>query len=353
MVREYIRRCPDCQRVKASRQHKLGRMSPHEIPGVAFHMVSMDIILGLPLCESFDACMVIVDIFSKAVILRPTTSHATARECGALFFDALVCRGFLPVRLITDRDPRFVSQFWDELLRKLHIECKLISDHQQADPAERYILTIEILLRLYVDGDNWLHCLPFIELILNNTKNSSTGFSPNQLLFIDPPDPLPVVGAAPAEPSEPDDRLSAASARIDQARDNLDKASLLQKRYYDSHHSPSSLKVGDRVFVLLDDHPVRSLVRGMHKFRDNKWEPFSILEMVGTEAARLDLPPSSRVDPVISLLHLQPFLEDTFGRRCKPPPSATIEGEAAWEVERIFGERTRGKHQEFKVKWVG
>lgn len=126
VVREYVRRCPDCQRVKASRQHKLGRMSSHEIPGAAFHTVSMHVILGLPPYRSFDACMVIVDIFSKVVILRPTVSHANARECGALFFDALVCRGFLPTRLITDRNPRFVSQFWDELMRRLHIDCKLI-----------------------------------------------------------------------------------------------------------------------------------------------------------------------------------------------------------------------------------
>lgn len=207
-----------------------------------------------------------------------------------------------------------------------------------------------------IDGDDWLHCLPFIELVLNNTKNSSTGFSPNQLLFIDPPNPLPVLGAAPAEVAEvadPDDRLSAASARVEQVRDNFNRASLLQKRYYDSRHSPSSLKAGDKVFVLLDDHPIRSLIRGMHKLQDNKWGPFTIVEVVGTQAARLDLPPSSRVHPVISLLHLQPFLEDTFGRTCKPPPSATIEGEAAWEVECIFGERNGGKRQEFKVKWVG
>ena len=30
-----------------------------------------------------------------------------------------------------------------------------------------------------------------------------------------------------------------------------------------------------------------------------------------------------------------------------------IEGEAAWKVERIFGERRRGTRTEFKVKWVG
>ena len=57
-VREYVRGCPDCQRVKASRQHKLGNMSPHELPGAAFRTVSMDVILGLPMSRGMDACMV-------------------------------------------------------------------------------------------------------------------------------------------------------------------------------------------------------------------------------------------------------------------------------------------------------
>ena len=71
--------------------------------------------------------------------------------------------------------------------------------------------------------------------------------------------------------------------------------------------------------------------------------------MVGTQAAKLDLPPTTRVHPVISTLHLQPFVEDTFGRHCKPPLAATIDGDEAWEVEHIFGERKRGKRTEFKV----
>ena len=102
---------------------------------------------------------------------------------------------------------------------------------------------------------------------------------------------------------------------------------------------------------MLDDHPIRSLTRGMHKLRDNKWGPFPILKMVGTQAARLDLPPGSHLHPIISILHLQPFVEDTFSRSCKPPPA----GDDAWEVEYIFGKRSRGKNKktEFEVKWVG
>ena len=59
-MRECVRGCPNCQRVKASRQHKLGRMSSHELPGAAFLTVSMDVMLGLPLSRGQDGCMVIV-----------------------------------------------------------------------------------------------------------------------------------------------------------------------------------------------------------------------------------------------------------------------------------------------------
>ena len=348
-VYEYVRRCPDCQRVKASRLRKLGDMSPHQMAETAFQTVSMDIILGLPPVrhgagtEPLDACMVIVDQFSKAVILRPTISTADASQCSSVFFNALVSRGFLPSKLITNRDPKFISAFWTELMKCLRIDCKVVSAyHQQADPAERYIQTIQTLLRLYVVDDNWVDCLPFVELVVNNTPNASTGHSPNQLMFVDNPDPIPVIDRPPnADIPEVADRMALARARIEQAQDNLERASLLQKRHYDARHRQRPLRAGDRVFVLLDLHPVRSLIRGMHKLRDNKWGPFTILEMVGSQAARLDLPPTSRVHPVISMLHLQPFIEDTFGRVCKPPPAMEIDGDPAWEVEGIIGERTR------------
>ena len=50
-VRNYVCQCPDCQRVKAFRQHKLGQMSPHDTPASAFHTVSMDIVLSLPIAN--------------------------------------------------------------------------------------------------------------------------------------------------------------------------------------------------------------------------------------------------------------------------------------------------------------
>lgn len=329
-------------------------MSPHELLGAAFRTLSIDIILGLPMSRGMDAWMVIVDHFLEAIILRPILSTATARDCGSLFFNALVSRGFLPTRLITDRDPRFISHFWTELISRLHIDCKLISAyHQQVDQAEHYIQTMQTLLRLYVIDDKWVDYPPFVELVINNTPNSSAGFSPNQLMFIDRRDPLPTLCSTPPS-SLPDvaDRLTSAQARVDQARNHLDIDCRVQKRQYDYKHTRRPLAAGDRLFVLLDDHSVRLLVCGMHKLRDNQCGPYRILEMVGRQPARLDLPLSSRVHTIISTLHLQPFIDDSFGWVCKPPLADTIDGDPAWEVEYIFCEckRSRDQRTEFKVK---
>ncbi|KAF8420293.1 hypothetical protein BGX38DRAFT_1070576, partial [Terfezia claveryi] len=72
--------------------------------------VSIDIILGLLICNSYDTYILIFDQFSKSVILRPTTSKYNSKETVAGFFDGLVCKGFLPSRLITDHDSKFVSE---------------------------------------------------------------------------------------------------------------------------------------------------------------------------------------------------------------------------------------------------
>ena len=74
----------------------------------------------------------------------------------------------------------------------------------------------------------------------------------------------------------------------------------LQKKNYDARHIQTPLKAGDQVYVSLDSHPIRSLVKGMNKLQDNKWGPFPITEMMGKQAARLQLPPTSKVHPVIS-----------------------------------------------------
>ena len=67
-----------------------------------------------------------------------------------------------------------------------------------------------------------------------------------------------------------------------------------------------------------------------------------MLERVGTQAYKLDLPSSIKIHPVFHTGVLCKFKDD--GRYQPPPPNINIDGEAEWEVESIIGHRDRSRN---------
>lgn len=283
LVKEYIQSCLQCQRVK--RKRTIGDMSPYEMALKAFNTISMNIILRLPLDNGFYACMVIPDQFSKAMTRRSPTSMAMADCCADLLFTALVSKGFLPSRLIPDRDPKLVSLVWDILMKRLKMQTKLISAYyQQGHCAESAFKRVQTLLRLYTSEDRWVSCRPFVVVGIHNTIAKSTGYTPNELLYIDRPRQLSILCGQPEEDDmapQVSERVSLAQARTEQAADMLEKAMALQKKNYDARHIQTQLKAGDQVYVSLHSHQIRSLGKGMNKLQDNQWGPFLMTEMMG------------------------------------------------------------------------
>jgi hypothetical protein len=76
----------------------------------------MDWITHLPKTESGkDAILVVVDKFTKMAHFIPTTVSATAQDTAELVFDKIFCRHGLPKEIVSDRDTRFTSKFWDRM----------------------------------------------------------------------------------------------------------------------------------------------------------------------------------------------------------------------------------------------
>lgn len=77
----------------------------------------MDLVTHLPVSErGYDAIATFVDRFSKLVVFVPCQTAIGAPEFAVLFFDHVVCRHGMPHKVISDRDRRFVSLFWQSLL---------------------------------------------------------------------------------------------------------------------------------------------------------------------------------------------------------------------------------------------
>ena len=114
----------------------------------------MDLITGLLRNHGYDAILVIVDKFTKAVAVEPCHKTDGATIIATIFYKRIVSRFGMPRKIISDRDPRFTSKFWRELFYLAGTMIAMSSAyHPQSDcQTERTNRTLEGILRAYVNG---------------------------------------------------------------------------------------------------------------------------------------------------------------------------------------------------------
>jgi hypothetical protein len=297
MLKRYVRSCVVCRGTKLSRQLPTGEMhAQRNVSPLAFDNIAMDV-FPLPAVQGFDACLAIMDTFTKAVILRPTVTTATTEDIADILFTSILCKGFLPSVVISDKDPKYTAELWKLVMRKLGTKVQLTSPyHQQADPAERSIQTVQTILRCYKET-NWVSRLPYVEMVINDTKSESTGYSPNELLYVARRGPVVDSMMDRYDDEDFPEVLAQAKQKVREAFDNIQTAQGRQKAHYDARHrTPDDIQVGDLAFLLLDKHPVRGIK--MTKLTWPKWRPFKVLAVSET-TVDLEFPPSSKKDPTV------------------------------------------------------
>ncbi|CAJ2645609.1 unnamed protein product [Trifolium pratense] len=104
-----------------------------------------------------------------------------------IYVEQIVKLHGIPTSIISDRDPRFTSRFWESLQEALGTKLRLSSAyHPQTDgQSERTIQSLEDLLRACVleQNVNWDSCLPLVEFTYNNSYHSSIGMAPFEALY--------------------------------------------------------------------------------------------------------------------------------------------------------------------------
>ena len=72
----------------------------------------MDLITHLPPSCGHNAVFIIVDCFSKYATFVPCSISSTRLDFAWLFYDNIVCKFGMPVKIVSDRDSRFLFKFW-------------------------------------------------------------------------------------------------------------------------------------------------------------------------------------------------------------------------------------------------
>ena len=115
----------------------------------------------------------------------------------SLVFNNIVCRYGCPSSIVSDRDSRFVSEFWTALWERFGSKLKLSTAyHPQTDgQTERMNRTVEQMLRAHRlnEPDRWKEHLPAIQFAYNASINASSKVSPHYVLFGCEPSMLPTL----------------------------------------------------------------------------------------------------------------------------------------------------------------
>lgn len=352
-VKQYVEGCQKCQQKKDSRAKKLGEPTPLDVPTRRWGSVSTDFIVKLPTTKNgFDCITTWVDRLSRRVHFIPSKVTDTAVDVANQFFTCIFKLHGLPDSVVSDRDPKFTSKFWVHLMSLCGVKRQMSSTHHpQTDGASEVMnRMVENYLRCYCSlrQDDWDEFLPSAEFAYNSARSEELQATPFEIdLGWNPRGPLDLFPE-----SCPIDSVALFNAKINAALQDARFSHQLAKARHaaysaDKYAAPSYV-VGDRVWInrsIFKD--AVSKAQASDKLGSRRFGPFTILELVGKNAIRLDLPTNMRLHPVIHVSH-------TIPQKTQPPdisPAVTVRpeptpdesGTLLFEVERILSHRKRGR----------
>lgn len=149
----YIKQCDDCQRNKSSTSKKIGPLHPLPVPDQRGDTVCLDFVGPLPEDHGYNMLLTITDSLGADLRLVPCRTDDDARSTARLFFDHWYCENGLPLRLVSDRDKLFTSQFWRALHSLAGVKLAMSTAfHPQSDGvSKRSNKTVVQALRYHVD----------------------------------------------------------------------------------------------------------------------------------------------------------------------------------------------------------
>ncbi|GJE92037.1 polyprotein [Phanerochaete sordida] len=367
-IDKFCASCGICQTVKPSTQMPAGLLHSLPVPTRPWGSIAMDFLGPFP--ESLEAnyLWVVLCRLTSLVHLIPVRTTVSAVELAWVFVRDIVRLHGLPDSIVSDRDSKFTSRFWQEVHRLLGTRLLMSTAfHPQTDGAtERANRSISQVLRAVVQPNqkDWANQLPLVEFALNASVSSSTGYAPFELTY----------GAMPrmAQPNISEKVAPGVRRFAEHAREVLLRAhdaiidSRVHQTYHankarrdeDIHHSAlTPIAVGDLVYLSTEN---LALPKGRaRKLAPRFIGPYPVVVAhPSTSTYTLELPPDLRrrnIHPTfhVGLLRRHEANDDELfpHRDTKTLYDLGIDPDTEWLVDEILSHRWAGRRPEFLVRW--
>ncbi|MBW0518981.1 hypothetical protein O181_058696 [Austropuccinia psidii MF-1] len=193
VVAEDCKTCDRCQKANKSTGKRFGNMIKIQKPSRPWEIVHMDWVTGLPPGgdRGYDACLVIVDRFSKTPIFLPCHKDDKEMDTALLIWNRVVSWTGIFTNIISDRDPNIISELWTNIPQLFGTKLSFSTAyHPQTDGlAERMLQMLEDMVRIFCaygfefkDCDRFTHdrctLLPALELAYKTSIDASTNQTP-------------------------------------------------------------------------------------------------------------------------------------------------------------------------------
>ena len=351
-VRAWVKGCVACQKTKPDLRGAVGMHQPLDIPSRPWESIGVDFITALPLSAGFDSIMTVIDRHSKMAHFIPTQKSVSAQGVADLFASQIFRLHGLPKSIVSDRDPKFTSDFWTALFKKLDVKLAMsTSDHPQSNgQTERANGAVVQMLRAfcYEKPQSWTEFLPLIEFAFNSAPSSSSSCSPFATVYGFQP-------LAPADVYTPTANSSDLAGRIkgvhQWVRDHLVQAQDEQATKINENRREAKFREGD--FVMLDAQHARSatVVSDNNKMKEVFAGPFRILR-VGEGYVELDLPAHMKIHPRVNVSKIKEYHPPVT-----PDEEPEPDDDGGYEVEKLLKKKRvrRGKKYiyQYLVRWKG
>ncbi|GKD92902.1 putative reverse transcriptase domain-containing protein [Tanacetum coccineum] len=211
--------------------------------------------------NGYDTIWVIVDHLTKSAQFLPMRENDPMEKLMKLYMKEVVTRHGVPVSIISDRDGRFTSLFWQALHKDLGTRLDMSTTYhpETNGQSERTIQTLEDKLRA---------CVLYGRKCRSPVCWAKVGDAQH---------------TGPAIIHETIEKIVQIKSRIRAARDR-------QKNYANIRRKPMVFQVGDR--VMLKVSPWKGVVRfgKRGKLNPRYVSPFKVIKRVKTVAYKLKLP---------------------------------------------------------------
>ncbi|GJZ53748.1 putative reverse transcriptase domain-containing protein, partial [Tanacetum coccineum] len=291
----YVSRCLTCLKVKAEHHRPSGLLQQPKIPEWKWEWIAMDFVTKLPRTSSgHDTIWVIVDRLTKSAHFLPMRGDYKMDRLARLYLNEIMARHGVPILIISGRDSRFTSRFWQSMQEALGTRLDMsMAYHPQTDgQSERTIQTLEDMLRACVldFSGSWDVHHPLVEFSYNNSYHSSVRCVPFKALYGRKCRSLIMWAEIGEGQLIGPELVQETTEKISQIKDGLKATRDRQKSYADKRRKPLEFCVGDYVFFKVSPWKGVVCFRKKGKLAPRFVGPFEFVKNVGHVAYRLRLP---------------------------------------------------------------